>query len=184
MKKYRFIEPEKILSVMIALIILAVGIFAFMVTVENIPVDIPSGSAVETTVTHTIVDTETYEWIPVSSVAINSTTVCVLEAYGLVSGVTGWWEVQAAGTINGTFIDTNNTFRVEAGTVHTGNTSLRLTYDATGTATDTFDNATYNAIINASGTGSSVFNIIGVIMIISAIMAIIGIVYAYVKPKY
>ena len=184
MKKYRFIEPEKILSVMIALMILVVGIYAFMVTTTSMPMTTPKGSASETTATHTIVLITTYEWIPVTSTFINSTTVCVLEAYGLVGGVTGWWTAQSGATVNGTFIDTNNTFRVPAGTTHSGNTSYRLTYDYTAGATNTFQNATYGAIINATGTGNSVFNIVGVILIISAIMAIIGIVYAYMRPRY
>lgn len=42
-------------------------------------------------------------------------------------------------------------------------------------------NRTYSAIGNASSTGDSVFNIIGIVLIIGAIMAIVGLVYNYVK---
>jgi len=39
----------------------------------------------------------------------------------------------------------------------------------------------YNAAVNQQGTGNSVFNIIGIVLIIGAIMAIVGLVYNYVK---
>ena len=38
------------------------------------------------------------------------------------------------------------------------------------------------AINNSSNTGNSVFNIIGIVLIIGAIMTIVGLVYSYVKP--
>ena len=37
---------------------------------------------------------------------------------------------------------------------------------------------------NVSGTGNSVFNIVGIVLIIGAIMTIVGLVYAYVRPGY
>ena len=92
--KLKFMDPEVIMSVIVALIILAVGIFAFFITVSNIPTTVPSSS------------------------------------------------------------------------------------------TTTLQNATYKAIINASSTGNSVFNIVGVVLIIGAIMMIVGLVYTYVRPKY
>jgi len=39
----------------------------------------------------------------------------------------------------------------------------------------------YNATGNVSNTGNSVFNIIGIILIIGAIMSIVGLVYNYVR---
>ena len=90
--KYKFMDPDMIMNVVVALIVLAVGIFAFFVTISNIPVTTP-----------------------------------------------------AAGT-----------------------TQLQ--------------NATYFAIINASNTGNSVFNIVGVVLIIGAIMTIVGLVYSYIRP--
>ena len=42
-------------------------------------------------------------------------------------------------------------------------------------------NATQGLIDNQSTTGNSVFNIIGIVLIIGAIMAIVGLVYNYVK---
>ena len=78
--KFKMIDPEQIMTVIIALIIFAVGIFAFFITLQNIPVVVP----------------------------------------GHTTGV---------------------------------------------------QNATYNAVLNVSNTGNSVFNIVGVVMIIGAIMA-------------
>ena len=92
--KYKFMDPEVIMSVVVALIILAVGIFAFFVTVQNIPTETPSGS------------------------------------------------------------------------------------------TSTLENRTYYSIMNASETGESVFNIVGIVLIIGAIMTIIGLVYSYMRPRY
>lgn len=40
---------------------------------------------------------------------------------------------------------------------------------------------TSSAINNVSSTGDSVFNIIGIVLIIGAIMAIVGLVYNYVR---
>jgi len=91
--KFKFLDPEIIMSVIVALIVLAVGIFAFFVTIQNIPVKTPSHSTTE------------------------------------------------------------------------------------------LENKTYYNVLNASGTGESVFNIVGIIMVIGAIMAIIGIVYSYMRPR-
>lgn len=90
--RYKFLDPNIIMNVIVALIVLAVGIFAFFITIQNIPTTTPAH------------------------------------------------------------------------------------------ATTTLENSTYNAIINASGTGNSVFNIVGVVLIIGAIMSIIGLVYSYVRP--
>ena len=39
----------------------------------------------------------------------------------------------------------------------------------------------HSAINNSSSTGNSVFNIIGIVLIIGAIMSIVGLVYNYVR---
>jgi len=93
--KLKFIDPDQIMGAVVALIILGVGVFAFFITISNIPIVNPS---------------------------------------------------------NGT------------------------------TAGTTLSNATYYAVMNISGTGSQVFNIIGVVLIIAAIMSIVGLVYSYIKP--
>jgi len=92
--KYKFMDPEVIMSVVVALIILGVGVFAFFVTIQNIPTTTPSAT------------------------------------------------------------------------------------------TSTLQNKTYNAIVNVSETGDSVFNIVGVVLVIGAIMTIIGLVYSYMRPRY
>jgi len=43
------------------------------------------------------------------------------------------------------------------------------------------DARTESAVNNVSATGDSVFNIIGVVLIIGAIMSIVGLVYNYVR---
>jgi hypothetical protein len=85
--KYGFIDPGAIMGVVVALIILAVGVFAFFVTIQQIP---------------------------------------------------------------------NN-------------------------LADSGDYAQRNATRNVSSTGDSVFNIIGIVLIIGAIMSIVGLVYNYVR---
>ena len=37
LRKFRFLDPEVIMSVVISLVVLAVGVFAFFVTTGNIP---------------------------------------------------------------------------------------------------------------------------------------------------
>jgi len=50
--------------------------------------------------------------------------------------------------------------------------------EVTNVATDA---VTSSAVNNVSSTGNSVFNIIGIVLIIGAIMSIVGLVYNYVK---
>jgi len=55
--------------------------------------------------------------------------------------------------------------------------------EVTNTVGGTGDSAnrTTNAVDNVSDTGNSVFNIIGIVLIIGAIMSIVGLVYNYVR---
>ena len=92
MKQFRYMDPEMIMTVVVSLIILAVGVFAFFVTIGQVG---PS-----------------------------------IGAYS------------------------NDTAMIHA------------------------------AINNTSATGDSVFNIIGIVLIIGAIMTIVGLVYSYVRPGY
>jgi len=94
--KFSFIDPGAIMGVVVSLIILAVGVFAFFVTIDNIPQ--PTAPSATTT------------------------------------------------------IGQNDTY-----------------------------NRTHGSISNVSGTGNSVFNIIGIVLIIGAIMSIVGLVYNYVR---
>jgi len=188
--KYKFMDPEVIMSVVVALIILSVGIFAFMVTVNNIPASEPTGVKTSAQTANTsIVDYTTPEYLTISSNYRNTSTtysLATLEAYGTPAGGGSkrFWTVQSAGNLNGTFLGSNNTYVVDAGTVHAGNISLRLNYYTNATATSTLENRTYHSIMNGSETGESVFNIIGIVLIIGAIMTIIGLVYSYMRPRY
>jgi len=40
-----------------------------------------------------------------------------------------------------------------------------------------------SAINNVTATGNTVFNIVGIVIIIGAIMSIIGIIYGYISPR-
>jgi len=54
--------------------------------------------------------------------------------------------------------------------------------------TSNSSNQTYYMNRNISGnltsTGNSVFNIVGIVLVIGAIMTIVGLVYSYVRPGY
>ena len=59
-----------------------------------------------------------------------------------------------------------------------------IVIEEAGTAVGGYSNATtsaHDALNNTSKTGDSVFNIVGVVLIIGAIMSIVGLVYNYVK---
>jgi len=50
-----------------------------------------------------------------------------------------------------------------------------------GEIPDTYGARTNSAVNNTSAVGDSVFNIIGIVLIIGAIMSIVGLVYNYVR---
>lgn len=183
--KYKFIDPDQILSVILALVILAVGIFATFVVFANIPVTTPVGSNARTgsgTITNAVhlTTNATTRWIPTPGY-LNNTAVCTF--YGLTAGATPhWYLIQTVGAVNGTFIAGNSTYRFTS-FPHLSNSSYRIDYPISGQQTTNLQNATYNAILNGSATSTSVFNIIGVVMIIAAIMSIIGLVYTYIRPR-
>lgn len=59
-----------------------------------------------------------------------------------------------------------------------------VTIGQVGPSIGSYSNETANthaAINNTSSTGNSVFNIIGIVLIIGAIMSIVGLVYNYVR---
>ena len=98
MRTFKYLDPEMIMTVVISLVILAVGVFAFFVTAANLPVVIPKGGATSTTV-------------------YNSTYY-------------GYEEMKN----------------------------------------------------NSSIMGNQIFNIVGIVLLIGAIMTIVGLVYSYVRP--
>ena len=44
-------------------------------------------------------------------------------------------------------------------------------------------NDTHKAIANATSLGGTVFNILGIVITIGAIMSIIGVIYGYIRPR-
>ena len=54
--------------------------------------------------------------------------------------------------------------------------------NASGVWTTTRENSSYYAVQNVSGIGSQVFNVVGVVMVIGAIMLIVTMVYSYMRP--
>lgn len=52
-----------------------------------------------------------------------------------------------------------------------------------GAATTALQNSTFFAVMNVSATGNQVFNIIGVVLIIAAILAIVSLVYSMVARR-
>ena len=51
-----------------------------------------------------------------------------------------------------------------------------------GHTTTGMQNSTFYAIRNTSVISNNVFNIVGVVLIVGAIMIIVGIVYSYIRP--
>lgn len=101
MKKFRYMDPEMIMTIVISLIILAVGVYAFFVTIDNLPT--PAAGA---------------DYTEASNITNRS-------RYPLVSQLS-----------------------------------------------------------NTSTTGNSVYNVVGIVLVIGAIMTIVGLVYSYVRPGY
>ena len=106
MRKYKFMDPEMIMTVVVSLIILGVGVFAFFTV---------------------IVETDD--------------------------------EMMSA----------KGASKPSATTSNAQNQSWYSVKNLTG---------------NISSTGNTVFNIIGIVLIIGAIMTIVGLVYSYVRPGY
>jgi len=61
--------------------------------------------------------------------------------------------------------------------------SVPTTVPGHGTAFTPAMNSTYWAVVNASKVSNNVFNIMGVVLIVGAIMIIVGIVYSYIRPR-
>jgi hypothetical protein len=106
-----------------------------------------------------------------------NTTPTLVEAY---NKTTHEWDDKC---LNGTFMS-NNTYRINRRTINgsTDYTWARITYSLAGTATTGENNVTWKALNNNSFTGGAVFNIVGIVIMIGAIMSIIGIIYSYLRP--
>ena len=184
--KLKFIDPDQIFSAVLALIILGVGVFAVFTVFASIPTTIPVGVGVRTGngtlgpaspgLSLNNNNTEPL-YIPTPG-AVNNSGVVILYGVNNVS----MYVHQAVGSGNGTFM-ANGTYRVTGGTFKRFNHTIHLHYAMTAQITSGISNSTYNAVLNTSKTANQVFNIIGVVLIIAAIMAIVGLVYSYIKPR-
>jgi len=201
--KYKFIDPNQILSVVLALMVLAIGVFATFTVFANIPTTTPVASNQRLgnatwTQTPIVATGQCYDgnattrWIPTPNF-LNNTGVCVV--YGL-TGTRGtatiphWILIQTVGAVNGTFVTNATgvqslryTQAAQLGPHINNNRTFRVEYALANQQTSALQNASFYAVINVSGTSSQVFNIIGVVLIIAAIMSIVALVYTYIKPK-
>jgi len=201
--KLNFIDPNQILSVILALIVLGVGVFASFTVFANIPTKSPIGSNLRTgnatwTQTPTAPNLQTYSgnattrWIPTPNY-LNNTAVCIVWGLTTTRGtatIPHWIIVQTVGAVNGTFVTNATgvqslryTQTAQLGPHINANLTFRVEYPLTNQQTTTLQNTTYQSVINVSKTSVQVFNIIGVVMIIAAIMSIIGVIYSYIKPR-
>ena len=187
MKRLKFMDPQQIIAIVVSLIVLAVGIFAFFTVTTNVQSassDVPVGNNMVLSTNKAIqgwtgAPVGNYlVFIPVSADA-NNVTITKLEALNATTLV--WTEFHCD---NGTFISGNDTYRVSRRTVNgsTDWTYFRLTYNVPGSATTGANNMTWKALNNNSYTGGQVFNIVGIVIMIGAIMSIIGIIYSYLRP--
>ena len=178
------------MGAVLALLILGIGVFASFTVFANIPTTPPQcntardGNGTLYDATYLELNA-TIRWISTPGF-LNNTGVCVLYAEGSAGtsgGFDNMYVLQAAGSCNGTFISSNSTYRVPAGLYHTRNNTLYLHYTTTAAVTGTLSNSTYTAVINVTSTSTQVFNIIGVVLILAAIMAIVGLIYSYIRPR-
>jgi hypothetical protein len=189
--KLRFVNPDQILGVVLALIVLGIGVFASFTVFANIPSTEPVCSAQTLgNVTYSQAGNGslrfngTDRFIPAPNF-LNNTAVCVLYASGTAGnsgGFDAWHVVQTVGACNGTFI-ANGTYRTSQPGFHNKNESIMLHYAISGQQTSSLENTTFYSILNVSATSTQVFNIVGVVLILAAIMAIVGLVYSYIKPR-
>lgn len=180
--KLQFINPDEIMGVVLALLVLAVGVFASFTVFASIPTTTPVSSC-NTLGNGTLgpitpmINFNDSKYVPVPGAHNN--TACV-ELWANQNATHVWVQEQAAGAANGTFM-ANGTYRITGGTLKRFNTSVYVLYPTAPTATLT--NSTYTAVINVSQTSTQVFNIIGVVLVIASIMSIVGLVYSYIRPR-
>ena len=188
--RIKFIQPDQIAGAVLALLILGVGVFAAFTVFANIPATVPAGSA-NRAGNGTLYDATSFlsnttdpvlRWFPTPNF-INNTAVVVVRAEGHSNsgGFDQWYVLQAAGAANGTFCS-NGTYR----TGHDWgphNATVSILYSTTTARTTTLSNSTYTAVMNVSATSTQVFNIIGIVLVLASIMAIVGLVYSYIRPR-
>ena len=193
--KFKLMDPNEIIAVIVVLIVLGVGVFAFFVTSTSLVSsrnlrepcgnnNVLSGNRSIPAVTGAPIGNGLM-WLNCSGI-VNSTAGIKLEGWNTTT--TSWVTVQAVGAANGTVESTNSTYRVSKrtvyGTVGSPNWKfLRCYYSVNGSGTTPNENSTFKALKNETGVASTVFNILGIVITISAIMSIISVIYLYMRPK-
>ena len=178
------------MSIVTVIIVFAVGAYAFFVTIAAVPSYQPGtsnsftatgigvlGGTGGAAITNNATNPRFIQCVGLN-VAYNSTTGFAVRAYckATAGGYSAGWNSQS--TVNGTIM-ANNTFRINGGTFFGHNNTFEVTYRyVPGTGV-----STYYALKNTTGTGNSVMNVVGIVLLISAIMLIIAVVYTYIGKK-
>ena len=190
--KLKMMDPNQIITVIVVLICLGVGCYAVFTTSNALskttPVSVGNNKVLSDNrsihaVTATVPTGNYLMWLNCTGI-VNETAGIEVQALNCTTGL--WTTVQGVGAANGTVESTNSTYRVARRTVAgngTNNHFLRCFYTVNGTATSGTVNMTNKAMANQTVLGGTVFNILGIVITISAILSIISVIYAYLRPK-
>jgi len=196
--KMKMLNPNEIMSVIIVLVVFAVGAYAFFTTLGAVPTNAPGTSGASTSATGTI---GTGSATHFSNNATGGGAAGIIfvpcsfanpSLYNVTTGISiraltngSWATVQAAAAANGTIMS-NGTYRIHGNTREAGGThnlawatAIEVSYQYP----DLVKYSTYYALRNTSGTGTSIFNVVGIVLLITAIMLIITVVYTYIGKK-
>jgi len=193
--KLKMLNPEQILTIIVAMIVFGVGIYAVFATNAGIvtgnyaaqpgtPADMLSGQGQLGTTTGALLSNNNSQprYVPcplIYSGWFNSTGVQVTKveanAKANAGSYSAGWNTQT--TPNGTIMP-NMTYRIPAGSFKGHNNSYRITY----IYVDPIDVNEYTSMQNITSVSNNVFNIVGICLIVGAIMLIVGIVYSYIRP--
>lgn len=183
MTKFRTLSPDMIMTIVAALIIFAIGIYAVFTVVgmmtPTLGSNLKSGQGVLGNPYGVVLTNNNTNprYVPCNFLTLgyyNSTTGIVVEAYckATAGSYSVGWNTQT--TANGTFMS-NNTYRITGGTFFGHNSSYRITY-----LSNPIGFSQYQQAKNTTGLSNNVFNVVGVILIVGAIMTIIDIIYSYI----
>ena len=192
--KLKMMDPQEILAVIVLLIVLGIGVYAVFITTNALVTTTPrmvgnnevmSGNRSIHSVTATPLTGNSLTWLNCTGI-VNETAGIELQGWNTTTQL--WTVVQAVGAANGTVESTNSTYRVSIRSVYgtAGSPNwhfLRCKYSVNNSATSTITNQTQKSLKNQSVLGGTVFNIIGIVITISAIISIITVIYAYLGPK-
>jgi hypothetical protein len=195
--KFKLMDPKEIIAIIVILIVLGVGVYSFFITEGALQSTgkTPVGNNGVLSANRSIHAYTTspsgnrLTWLNVTGAWNQSTAACVvLQGYNMSTHV--WDTVRSTAAYqNVTFIQANSTMRVSirsfngSGSVTGGYRWIRCYYSVNGTATGMIDNQTRKSLQNTSIMSSTVFNILGICITISAIFTIVATIYLYMRPK-